>query len=133
MKTSVQVDKNYTCESYLFVCIESTTDLEAIKQSYINTIDELNQEILVLKEAYDQLDSEKQALLDELEKQPVKAEFSPVNPSDEVSDIISLSFSIIFIFFRFLYKLVVQMLSQKMKNFNNYEKISLFSILNSPN
>ncbi len=63
-----------------------------IKESYINTINELNQEILVLKEAYDQLDSEKQVLLDELEKQPMKPEFPPTNLSDEVSDIISLSF-----------------------------------------
>ncbi len=52
--------------------VETTTNLESIKQSYINTIDELNQELLAMKEAYEQLDSEKQSLVTELEKRPIE-------------------------------------------------------------
>ena len=49
--------------------------LEDIRQSYTNTVNELNQELSALKEAYDQLDNEKQALTEELEQrsnQPVQ-------------------------------------------------------------
>jgi hypothetical protein len=34
----------------------------------MNTVNELNQELLAMKEAYDQLDTEKQGLITELEK-----------------------------------------------------------------
>ena len=43
----------------LFCRIESATNLEAIKQSYMDTLNELNQELLALKEAYEELDAEK--------------------------------------------------------------------------
>ena len=43
--------------------------MESIRQSYINTVNELNQELLAMKEAYEQLDNEKQNLVGELEKQ----------------------------------------------------------------
>jgi hypothetical protein len=52
----------------LIFFLESTNNLEAIKQSYMNTVNELNQELLAMKEAYDQLDTEKQDLITEFEK-----------------------------------------------------------------
>jgi hypothetical protein len=44
-----------------------------------------------MKEAYDELDAQKQVLMNELEKRPINSEFSPINLSDEVGDIIHLS------------------------------------------
>ena len=35
----------------------------------MNTVNELNEKLLAMKEAYDQLDTQKQELADELEKQ----------------------------------------------------------------
>jgi hypothetical protein len=40
----------------------------------MNTVNELNQELLAMKEAYEQLDREKQGLIDELEKRPVEVD-----------------------------------------------------------
>jgi len=40
----------------------------------MNTVNELNQELLVMKEAYEQLDAEKQVLIGQLEKQPVETD-----------------------------------------------------------
>jgi hypothetical protein len=37
----------------------------------MNTVNELNQELLAMKEAYEQLDAEKQGLTSELEKRSV--------------------------------------------------------------
>ncbi|CAF4574639.1 unnamed protein product, partial [Rotaria magnacalcarata] len=47
---------------------ESTTNLDTIKDSYANTIDELNEELVVTKSRCEQLDAEKQRLSDELER-----------------------------------------------------------------
>ena len=44
-------------------------NLESIRESYVNTVNELNQELQAIKEAYTQLDAEKQELANELEKQ----------------------------------------------------------------
>ncbi|CAF1375878.1 unnamed protein product, partial [Rotaria sordida] len=54
------------------LCSESTSNLESIQQSYINTIDELNQELFVMKKQCEDLDAEKQVLSNELEKQYAK-------------------------------------------------------------
>ena len=43
--------------------LESSNNLESIRQSYMNTVNELNQELLAMKEAYEQLDAEKQRLI----------------------------------------------------------------------
>ncbi len=43
--------------------------METTKESYLSTINELNQELLAMKDAYEQLDREKQGLMDEVEKQ----------------------------------------------------------------
>ncbi|CAF5226082.1 unnamed protein product, partial [Rotaria magnacalcarata] len=48
--------------------LESTTNLETIKDSYVNAIEELNQELVVTKSRCEQLDAEKQRLSDELER-----------------------------------------------------------------
>jgi hypothetical protein len=53
-------------------------NLDAIKQSYMNTINDLNQELLEIKEAYDQLDREKQDLITELENRPVQVDQNQV-------------------------------------------------------
>jgi hypothetical protein len=45
--------------------------MESIRQSYINTVNELNQELLAVKDAYEQLDAEKEFLNHELEKRSV--------------------------------------------------------------
>ena len=42
--------------------------MESIRQSYVNTVNELNQELLVIKEQCEQLDAEKEFLNRELEK-----------------------------------------------------------------
>ncbi|CAF5011090.1 unnamed protein product, partial [Rotaria socialis] len=53
----------------MFVCsVESGTNLETIKESYVNTIDELSQELAVIKSRCEQLDADKQRLSDELER-----------------------------------------------------------------
>ncbi|CAF3634115.1 unnamed protein product, partial [Rotaria sordida] len=53
------------------LCSESTSNLESILESYMNTINELNQELLVMKKQCEELDAEKQLLTDELQKRPV--------------------------------------------------------------
>ncbi|CAF3671069.1 unnamed protein product [Adineta steineri] len=53
---------------------ESTTNLESIRESYVNTIDELNKELNAMKEAYDRIDNEKQLLNDEIEKLKIEIE-----------------------------------------------------------
>lgn len=60
---------------------ESTNNLETIRQSYMNTVNELEQELLAMKEAYEQLDSEKQVLSSELEKRPVEIDRDQAKPS----------------------------------------------------
>ncbi|CAF0830686.1 unnamed protein product [Adineta ricciae] len=40
---------------------ESETNLESIRQSYLNTVNELNQELMAMKERCEQLDAEKQS------------------------------------------------------------------------
>jgi hypothetical protein len=62
------------CCNYQFFCLESTSHLELVKESYMNTMDELNRELLTMKEAYAQLDTEKQVLITELEKRPVQTD-----------------------------------------------------------
>ncbi len=52
--------------------IESSDNMESIRQSYMNTVNELNQELLAMKEAYEQLDTENQGLISELEKRPIE-------------------------------------------------------------
>ncbi len=59
---------------YSLFSIESSHNLESIRQSYLNTVNELNQELLAMKEAYEQLDSEKQGLVNELEKRPLEVD-----------------------------------------------------------
>ena len=44
------------------VCIESARNLESIRESYENTVNELNQELSAVKETYEQLCVEKQVL-----------------------------------------------------------------------
>ncbi|CAF4779136.1 unnamed protein product, partial [Rotaria socialis] len=48
--------------------LESGTNLETIKESYVNTIDELSQELAVMNSQCEQLDADKQRLSDELER-----------------------------------------------------------------
>ncbi|CAF5064120.1 unnamed protein product, partial [Rotaria magnacalcarata] len=50
----------------IFYCIESTTNLETIKDSYVNAIDELNKELNSMKEQFELVAAEKQFLTSEL-------------------------------------------------------------------
>ena len=54
--------------NYSFLSIESTENMESIRQSYVNTVNELNQELLVIEEQCEQLDAEKEFLNRELEQ-----------------------------------------------------------------
>ena len=53
--------------------IESEINLETIKQSYTNTVDKLNNELLLLKEKYEQVNIEKQLVNNKQEKSPVES------------------------------------------------------------
>ena len=61
--------------------IESTNTLEAIKQSHMETINALNEELSAIKEAYGQLDREKQGLIIELDKRPVQVDRDQITRS----------------------------------------------------
>ena len=54
--------------------LSSVGDLESIRQSYTNTVNALNQELLAMKEAYDRLSTENQDLASELEKRLAETE-----------------------------------------------------------
>ena len=64
------VYEDYQFVSVSVLSVESAKDKESIRQSYMNTINELNQELLAMKEAYEELNAEKQLLNSQLEKQP---------------------------------------------------------------
>ena len=67
---------------YLFVSsLESNNNMESIRESFVNTINELNQELLVMKQAYNELDVENQRLTNELEKQPLQVDQQQVKQS----------------------------------------------------
>jgi hypothetical protein len=51
---------------------ESGKNMESIRQSHINTVNELNQQLFGMKGAYEQLDVENQRLTNELEKLSVE-------------------------------------------------------------
>ncbi|CAF4691400.1 unnamed protein product, partial [Rotaria sp. Silwood2] len=51
--------------------LESENNMESIRQSYINTVNELNEELLAMKEQYEQIDAEKQFLTNQLENQSI--------------------------------------------------------------
>jgi hypothetical protein len=55
--------------------------MESIRESFVNTINELNQELLVMKQAYDEIDVENQRLTNELEKQPIQVDQQQVKQS----------------------------------------------------
>jgi len=52
---------------FYFSFKESDNNMETIRQSYLNAVNELNQELLATKEQYEQLDAEKQLLNNQLE------------------------------------------------------------------
>ncbi|CAF4590242.1 unnamed protein product, partial [Rotaria sp. Silwood2] len=52
--------------------LESTNDMESMRESYMNTINELNQELLAMRKQCEDLDAEKQFLINELEKGSVQ-------------------------------------------------------------
>ena len=67
---------------YLFISsLESNSNMESIRESFVNTVNELNQELLVMKQAYDELDVENQRLTNELEKQPLQVDQQQVKQS----------------------------------------------------
>ena len=82
----------------------------------MDTVNELKEELLALKEAYEELDNEKQVLKNKLEGGSTNAELSPVNLSDEVCIT-----RYCFVFrdlrsFRSLFRQAILMLSKTMKN-----------------
>ncbi len=63
--------------------LESTSDKQAIQQTYLNTIDELNQQLRLLKQQNDQLETEKYILNQQLENQasiPINQERNTPTP-----------------------------------------------------
>lgn len=51
--------------------VGSDNNIESIRAAHANTVDELNQKLLTMKEAYEKVDAEKQDLINELEKRSV--------------------------------------------------------------
>ena len=52
--------------------LQSDQYLQSVRQPCVNTIDELNQELSTIKEAYDQLDQQNKILNDQLEQQALQ-------------------------------------------------------------
>jgi len=52
--------------------------MESFRQSNKNIVEELNQKLLAMKEAYEQVDAEKQVLIGELEKRTVEINKEPI-------------------------------------------------------
>ena len=48
--------------------LRSSDNTESIRETYMNTVNNLNQELLAMKDAYDQLDNEKQLLANTLQQ-----------------------------------------------------------------
>ncbi|CAF5061045.1 unnamed protein product, partial [Rotaria sp. Silwood1] len=71
-------------------------NMESIRQSYTNTVNELNQELLAMKEQCEQLDSEKQFLTNQLENQSmminqeldIQQTEKPLNTIDDMNRIL---------------------------------------------
>jgi hypothetical protein len=57
--------------SHFILCIESAINLETIKQSHTNAIDELSRELFAMQEQCELLNTEKEFLNSQLEKRPV--------------------------------------------------------------
>ncbi|CAF5046650.1 unnamed protein product, partial [Rotaria magnacalcarata] len=62
---------------------EFTNNMESIRESYVNTVNELNQELLVMKKQCGECDIQNQLLTDELEKRPVRNNEESVEPNIE--------------------------------------------------
>lgn len=60
------------CFFYHILQLGSTSTLASIQQSNADTIQELNQRLIAMKQQYDELDAEKQLLKNELEARPVQ-------------------------------------------------------------
>lgn len=52
--------------------------METVKQTYVNTIQELNQQLLAMKEAYEKINTEKEDLVGELEKRSMVTAQAPI-------------------------------------------------------
>lgn len=75
--------------------LRANDELETTKQSYMTSVDQLNRELVEMKEAYDQLFTQNQNLLDELQKQSIAAAQSQMKPTTgrllfDTLDLISL-------------------------------------------
>ncbi|CAF1495089.1 unnamed protein product, partial [Rotaria sp. Silwood1] len=76
--------------------LELENNMESIRQSYTNTVNELNQELLAMKEQCEQLDSEKQFLTNQLENQSmminqeldIQQTEKPLNTIDDMNRIL---------------------------------------------
>ncbi|CAF4949422.1 unnamed protein product, partial [Rotaria sp. Silwood1] len=62
---------------------ELTNNMESIRESYVNTVNELNQELLIMKKQCEQFDAENQILTNELEKRSVQINQEQVEPTIE--------------------------------------------------
>ncbi|CAF4599263.1 unnamed protein product, partial [Rotaria socialis] len=62
---------------------ELTNNMESIRQSYVNTVNELNQELLIMKKQCEECDTQNQLLTDELEKRPLPSNQESVEPNIE--------------------------------------------------
>ncbi|CAF5229220.1 unnamed protein product, partial [Rotaria magnacalcarata] len=60
---------------------EFTNNIESIRESYVNTVNELNQELLVMKKQCEECDIQNQLLTDELEKRPLRSNEESVEPN----------------------------------------------------
>ncbi|CAF4201426.1 unnamed protein product, partial [Rotaria sordida] len=62
---------------------ELTNNMESIRESYVNTVNELNQELLIMTKQCEQFDAENQLLTNELEKQSIQIHEEQIEPTIE--------------------------------------------------
>lgn len=70
---------------------QSDADIEAVRQSYMNTVNELNQKLLTMKQDYDLLDNEKQVLVSELEQRAMDDTRNQIKRTTGMHEIFSIS------------------------------------------
>ena len=67
--------------------LQSEENIESMRQTYMNTVNELNQKLLAMKQAYDLVDNEKQVLVSELEQRSIEADRNQARQTSGMLDL----------------------------------------------
>lgn len=78
------MDDDINC--FIFYSIESDENMQAMRESYNNTMNHLNQELLAMKETCDQLNTERQTLIGELQQRTTELNFEQARQSSRTFD-----------------------------------------------